>query len=95
MQKSPPFEQKGLIYLFYTKVVFELPVFDLLFSFFYVCVNAALCFMKFMSYEVLKIGDKGVFTQKNILFFCVNRGDELLCFYTNVAFENIRFRAIF
>ena len=23
--------------------------------------------------------------------FCVNRGDKLLCFYTNVAFENIGF----
>ena len=38
---------------------------------------------------------KAAFTQNNILFFCVNRGDELLCFYTNVAFENIGFRALF
>ena len=32
---------------------------------------------------------------KNILNICLNRGDKLLCFYTNVAFENIRFRAFF
>ena len=39
---------------------------------------------------------KGVFTQSNILFFFrVNRGDTFLCFYTNVAFENIGFRAFF
>ena len=33
--------------------------------------------------------------KKNILNFCVNKGDELLCFYKNVAFENIGFRAFF
>ena len=29
---------------------------------------------------------------KNILYFCVYRGDTLLYSYTNVAFENIGFR---
>ena len=28
-----------------------------------------------------------MFTQKNILNFCVNTGDKLLCFYTNADFE--------
>ena len=33
--------------------------------------------------------------KKNILNFCVNRGDKLLCFYTKVAFENIEFCVFF
>ena len=34
-------------------------------------------------------------SRKKIINFCVNKRDKLLCFYTNVAFENIGFRAIF
>ena len=34
-------------------------------------------------------------TKKKTRKFCVNRGDKLLCFYTNVAFENIGFRAFY
>ena len=40
-------------------------------------------------------GLRSVHAKKNIQNFCVNRGDKLLCFYTNVAFKNIGFRAIF
>ena len=40
-------------------------------------------------------GIKECSRKKNILNFCVNRGDYLLCFYTNVTFENIGFYAIF
>ena len=33
--------------------------------------------------------------KKNIVYFCVNRGDKLLCFYIKVTFENIGFRVFF
>ena len=34
-----------------------------------------------------------VHTKRNILFFCGNRGDKLLRFYTKMAYKNIGFRA--
>ena len=40
-------------------------------------------------------GFRSVHAKKNILHFCVNRGNKLLCFYTNVAFENIGFSCYF
>ena len=44
------------------------------------------------SYGCLKAHSR---KKKNILNFCVNSGYKLLCFYINVIFENIGFRAFF